>query len=176
MAMGILCFILPVDRKNGVSLLAWDDAKKAPWDIVLLFGGGFAIAAGFEHSGLTEWIGGHLGGLRGVPIPIIIAAIALLMTFLTEATSNTSTTTMMLPVLAATAGALNVNPLLLMLPATICASCAFMLPVATPPNAIVFGSGMITIPQMAKAGLVMNILGIVLLSLVALFLAPQILG
>ncbi len=176
MAMGILCFIIPVDRKNGVSLLAWDDAKKAPWDIVLLFGGGFAIAAGFEHSGLTEWIGMHLGGLRGVPIPIIIAAIALLMTFLTEATSNTSTTTMMLPVLAATAGALNVNPLLLMLPATICASCAFMLPIATPPNAIVFASGRVSLVQMGKTGFLLNLATVLFVTAFIYFWVVPVLG
>ena len=158
MAMGILCFIIPVDRTRNVSLLTWDDAKKAPWDILFLFGGGFAIAAGFEHSGLTGWIGAQLGGLKGVPLPVIIGAIALLMTFLTEVTSNTATTTMMLPVLAALAGALGVNPLLLMLPATICASCAFMLPIATPPNAIVFASGRITLLQMGRTGLLLNLL------------------
>ena len=176
MAMGILCFILPVDRKNGVSLLAWADAKKAPWDIVLLFGGGFAIAAGFEHSGLTEWIGGHLGGLRGVPIPIIIAAIALLMTFLTEATSNTGTTTMMLPVLAATAGALDVNPLLLMLPATICASCAFMLPIATPPNAIVFASGRVSLIQMGKTGFLLNLATVLFVTAFIYFWVVPVMG
>lgn len=158
MAMGILCFVIPVDRKGNVTLLTWDDARKVPWDIVLLFGGGFAIAAGFEQSGLTEWVGLQLRGLKGVPLPVIVAAIALLMTFLTEVTSNTATTTMMLPILAALAGALNINPLLVMLPATLCASCAFMLPIATPPNAIVFASGRVTLLQMGRTGFLLNLI------------------
>jgi len=176
MGMGILCFIIPVDRKRSISLLTWDDAKKTPWDILFLFGGGFAIAAGFEQSGLTEWIGMHLGGLRGVPLPIIVAAIALLMTFLTEVTSNASTTTMMLPVLAATAGALDVHPLLLMLPATICASCAFMLPIATPPNAIVFASGRISLLQMGRTGLLLNLATIVFVTAFIYFWVVPALG
>ena len=176
MAMGILCFVIPVDRKRNISLLAWDDAKKAPWDILLLFGGGFAIAAGFEHSGLTEWIGTHLGGLRGVPIPIIIAAIALLMTFLTEVTSNASTTTIMLPVLAATGVALNINPLLLMLPATICASCAFMLPIATPPNAIVFASGRVSLLQMGRTGFLLNLITVLFVTAFIYFWVVPVMG
>jgi len=158
MVMGILCFILPADRKKGVSLLDWEHGKRAPWGILLLFGGGFAIAAGFEESGLTQWVGTQLSVLKGVPIPLIVLAIALMMTFLTEVTSNTATTTMMLPILAATAGILDVNPLLLMLPATICASCAFMLPIGTPPNAIVFASGRISIMKMAKVGFLLNLI------------------
>ena len=161
MAMGILCFVIPVDRKAGEPLLDWESGgKRAPWGILLLFGGGFAIAAGFEESGLTAWGGTKLIVLEGVPIPIVIAAVAFTMTFLTEVTSNTATTTMMLPILAATAHVLKINPLLLMLPATMSASCAFMLPIGTPPNAIVFASGKVGLMQMGKTGFVLNLIGV----------------
>ena len=160
MAMGILCFLLPADDK-GTPLLDWEHGKTAPWGILLLFGGGFAIAAGFTASGLTEWIGVQLGALQSVPIIVVMLVIALTVTFLTEMTSNTATTTMMLPILAATAHALDANPLALMLPATISASCAFMLPIGTPPNAIVFASGRINLIQMAKTGLWLNLISVV---------------
>ena len=176
MAMGILCFLLPVDRKAGVSLLDWEQGKKAPWGILLLFGGGFAIAAGFEESGLTEWVGTQLRVLEGVPVPVIVAAIVLMMTFLTEVTSNTATTTMMLPILAATARVLNVNPLLLMLPATIAASCAFMLPIATPPNAIVFASGRVNLLQMAKVGFLLNLFTVAFLTAFIYFWVVPVFG
>jgi sodium-dependent dicarboxylate transporter 2/3/5 len=176
MAMGILCFLLPVDRKAGVSLLDWEHGKRAPWGILLLFGGGFAIAAGFKESGLTQWVGSQLIILQGVPVPVIVAAIALMMTFLTEVTSNTATTTMMLPILAATAGVLNVNPLLLMLPAAIAASCAFMLPIATPPNAIVFASGRIHIIQMARVGFLLNLITVVFLTVFMYFWVVPVFG
>lgn len=176
MAMGILCFILPVDRKKGVSLLDWEHGKRAPWGILLLFGGGFAIAAGFEESGLTEWVGTQLRVLQGVPVPLVVAAIALMMTFLTEVTSNTATTAMMLPILAATAGVLNINPLLLMLPAAMCASCAFMLPIATPPNAIVFASGRINLLQMAKVGFLLNLITVVFVTAFVYFWVVPVFG
>ncbi|MCP4601284.1 MAG: DASS family sodium-coupled anion symporter [Proteobacteria bacterium] len=161
MAMGILCFILPVDKERKVSLLNWEHANKAPWDILLLFGGGFAIAKGFQESGLTQWVGMQLSVLQGVSPIIIIAVVALTMTFLTEVTSNTASTTMMLPILAATAQAVNINPLLFMIPATISASCAFMLPIGTPPNAIVFASGRVSLLQMGKTGFLLNLITVV---------------
>ncbi|OGF58810.1 MAG: hypothetical protein A2Y62_09990 [Candidatus Fischerbacteria bacterium RBG_13_37_8] len=161
MVMGILCFILPVDRKQGIRLLDWEQAKKVPWGILLLFGGGFAIAAGFDESGLTQWVGSQLSLFQEVPVFIIIAAIAFTMTFLTEVTSNTASATMMLPILAATAKALHINPLLLMLPATITASCAFMLPIGTPPNAIVFSSDRVSMMQMGKSGFFLNLITVI---------------
>lgn len=164
MGMGILCFILPVDRKKNIHLLDWKHARQAPWDILLLFGGGFAIAAGFSDSGLTEWVGAQLATLQGVPLPILIAAIVLTMTFLTEVTSNTASTQMLLPILAATAQALKVNALLLMLPATIAASCAFMLPIGTPPNAIVFASGRVSLGRMAKTGFFLNLIAVLFIT------------
>jgi sodium-dependent dicarboxylate transporter 2/3/5 len=174
--MGILCFILPVDRKRKTPLLDWDQAKKVPWGILLLFGGGFAIAKGFEASGLTEWVGTQLTVLQGVPVFLVIAAVVLTMTFLTEVTSNTASTTMMLPIMAATAQALRVNPFLLMLPATVAASCAFMLPIATPPNAIVFSSGRVTLPQMAKTGFILNLITVVFVTAFIYFVVTRLMG
>ena len=176
MAMGILCFILPVDRKRSIALLDWDHAKQTPWGILLLFGGGFAIAAGFKESGLTEWVGAQLTLLQGVPVPVMIAIITLTMTFLTEVTSNTASTQMLLPILVATASALNINPLLLMLPATIAASCAFMLPIGTPPNAIVFASGRVSLVQMAKTGFLLNLITVIFVTLFIYFLVVPIWG
>jgi len=174
MAMGILCFALPVEPRKGTFLLDWEHGKRAPWGILLLFGGGFAIAAGFEESGLTEWVGLKLRVLHGVPVPVIIAAVALTMTFLTEVTSNTATTTMMLPILAATAHVLRIHPMLLMIPATISASCAFMLPIGTPPNAIVFASGKVSLMQMGRVGFLLNLIGVgIITAFVYLWLAPS---
>lgn len=176
MAMGLLCFLLPVDRKAGTYLLDWEHASRAPWDILLLFGGGFAIAAGFEKSGLTEWTGTQLQVLKAVPLPVMVATTAAMLTFLTEVTSNTATTTMVLPILAATAIALQVNPLLLMLPATISASCAFMLPIGTPPNAIVFASGRVSLSKMARTGLILNLIGVAVVTALVFFVVAPLLG
>jgi sodium-dependent dicarboxylate transporter 2/3/5 len=176
MVMGILCFALPVDRKRGTTLLEWEQARQAPWGILLLFGGGFAIAAGFTESGLTQWVGERLVVLRDVPLPVMVAAIALSMTFLTEFTSNTATTTMILPILAATAGVLRVNPLLLMLPATIAASCAFMLPISTPPNAIVFASNRVNLLQMGKTGFWIILIAVAVITALIYFWVVPVLG
>lgn len=176
MAMGILCFILPVDRKQGVFLLDWEHGRRAPWGILLLFGGGFAIAAGFEQSGLTIWVGERLSVLHGVPLPVVVAAVALTVTFLTEVTSNTATTTMLLPLLAATAQVLRIHPMLLMLPATISASCAFMLPIGTPPNAIVFASGKVSLMRMGRTGFFLNLLGVALITGFVYFWLIPVLG
>jgi sodium-dependent dicarboxylate transporter 2/3/5 len=175
-AMGIICFIIPVDRKRNIPLLNWEHAKRAPWGILLLFGGGFALANGFEASGLTHWVGMQLTVLRDVPVILIIAAVAFTMTFLTELTSNTASTTMMLPILAATAQALHVNPLLLMLPATMSASCAFMLPIGTPPNAIVFSSKRVSMAQMGKTGFLLNLITVVFVTAFIYFVVARIMG
>jgi solute carrier family 13 (sodium-dependent dicarboxylate transporter), member 2/3/5 len=137
-----------------------------PWGIVLLFGGGFALAHGFVDSGLTDWLGVRLQGLSVLPPVLLVLSICLIITFLTELTSNTATTQMALPVLASVAAAVGVNPLLLMVPATFSASCAFMLPVATPPNAIVFGTDMLTVREMARTGVLLNLFGAVVITVV----------
>ncbi len=171
----ILLFLLPVDFRKGIFVLNWEWALRIPWGIILLFGGGFALAAGFQSSGLAQWIGERLSFLSGVPTIFMILCICLLLTFLTEVTSNTATTTMMMPVLGALAVATSIHPFLLMIPATMSASCAFMLPVATPPNAIIFGSGYLRIPDMARVGFFLNLIGAIIITLIVYFLVIPIL-
>jgi sodium-dependent dicarboxylate transporter 2/3/5 len=176
MAAAFLMFLVPSGGRNTLRLLNWQQTKELPWEILILFGGGLSLAAAVSETGLAHWLGSSLVPLGTFGTAALVVGAVVLVIFLTELTSNLATTATLLPVLAALALELGVSPITLTVPVALAASCAFMLPVATPPNAIVFGSGMITIPQMAKAGLVMNILGIVLLSLVALLLAPQVLG
>ena len=158
-----LLFLIPSRAKPGERLLDWATAHKLQWGIVLLFGGGFALAAGFKESGLSTWLASQLTGLSGVPSLVMVTSISTLMTFLTELTSNTATTQIVLPLLGSLAVALQVNPLILMIPATLSASCAFMLPVATPPNAIIFGTGEVKMTDLMRSGIVMNLVGIVLI-------------
>lgn len=174
--MALLLFIIPSRRSAHGRLLNWEDLQQLPWGIVLLFGGGFALASGFMESGLSAWCGERLAGLAGLNPVIIVLAICLIITFLTELTSNTATTEMILPIMAATAVSIGVDPLLLMVPATISASCAFMLPVATPPNAIVFGSGRLSIREMAQTGLILNLIGAVLITALIFLLGGPVLG
>jgi sodium-dependent dicarboxylate transporter 2/3/5 len=179
MLAALLLLAVPV-RRGGAGApfaLSWQRLEKGlPWGILLLFGGGFALAGGFQASGLSDWIGERLAGLSGVPPLLLVALICLMVTFLTEVTSNTATATMLMPVLAATAHGAGVHPFLLMLPATLAASCAFMLPVATPPNAIVFGSGWVDITYMARVGFWMNLIGVVVITLLVFLLAPSVFG
>jgi len=170
--VSLVLFLIPSRSRGSGRLLDWATAVRLPWGIVLLFGGGFALAAGFKDSGLSAWLGGHLAGFSDFPIWVVIIAVCLMMTFLTELTSNTATTQMILPIMASLAVAIHINPLLLMIPATLSASCAFMLPVATPPNAIIFGSGRVNVSQMAKSGIILNILGVFLIT-AAIFLLGQ---
>ena len=162
--VALLLFLIPAPSRPGQRIMNWETAVKLRWGIVLLFGGGFALAAGFAESGLSAWLGGRLSGLAGVPPLILVLVICTLITFLTELTSNTATAEMALPVLGALAVAIDVNPLLLMVPATLSASCAFMLPVATPPNAIAFGTGEIAMKDMIRGGIVLNLVGILLIT------------
>ena len=163
-AGAVLLFVIPADWQARVFLLDWRWARRAPWDILLLFGGGLSLAQAVDTTGLAVWIGGGLAAFGAWPVFLLVAAVAGLTIFLTELTSNTATTAAFLPVVAAVAVQAELAPLLLTVPAALAASCAFMLPVATPPNAIVFGSGYVTIPQMMRAGLVLNVLGIVVLT------------
>jgi sodium-dependent dicarboxylate transporter 2/3/5 len=163
-AAAMLLFLIPTQTKDGGRILDWRTATGIPWHVVLLFGGGFALARGFLESGLAGWVGGRLTGLSSVHPVLLVLATCLLVTFLTELTSNTATTEMLLPILAGLAVAIEVHPLLLMVPATLSASCAFMLPVATPPNAIVFGTERVGISDMVRAGLLLNLLGALLIT------------
>lgn len=170
----VLLFVVPAPDGDGgfTFLLDWTTAGTIPWGIILLFGGGLSLAAAVETTGLGEWFGTLLFGLEGVHIVVILGAVALLAVFLTEVTSNTALTAMLLPVLAALAVALAIHPYLLMVVAATVASFAFMLPVATPPNAIVFGSGYVTAPQMARTGFALNLVGAVLAVLFVLAWLP----
>lgn len=171
MTAGVILFLLPARSKNK-KIITWDEAVKMPWGIILLFGGGMALAAGFQSSGLAEWIGSQLTSLKGMPIFFLIIILIASVNFLTEITSNLATTAMLLPILAPMALTIDVHPYILMVSATVAASCAFMLPVATPPNAVVFGSGYLRIPDMVRAGIWMNLISILLLSIIVYFLLP----
>lgn len=171
-AGALLLFILPGGSRAGGRLLDWQSALKLPWEILILFGGGFSLAAAFVHSGLTEWLVTQLGLLQTMPVWLLLAAIVLLIILLTEVTSNTATATIILPLMGALAVAMEQPPVLLMIPAAIAASYAFMLPVATPPNAIVFGGGHVTIPQMVRAGIWMNLTATLLISLFSYYFLP----
>jgi len=165
-AAGVAMFLVPVDARRGVFLLDWETAARVRWDVLLLFGGGLSLSDAIRRTGLSEWLGASLGALDALPVLAILAAVVFVMIFLTEITSNTASAAAFLPVLAALAVGLGEDPLLFAVPAAVAASCAFMLPVATPPNAIVFASGRIPLPAMARAGLVLNVvLGVALTGL-----------
>ncbi|WP_047246629.1 SLC13 family permease [Maribacter thermophilus] len=167
----VLLFIIPSGNK-GEPLLTWKDAVKLPWGVVLLFGGGLALASGFESSGLALWIGSKLMALKTVPFIVLLLILITTVNFLTEMTSNIATTAMLLPVLVSLAPVLGVHPYYLMIGATVAASCAFMLPVATPANAIVFGSGYLKISDMVNKGIWLNLISIALLTAFVYFLLP----
>ncbi|MBR10373.1 MAG: anion transporter [Rickettsiales bacterium] len=161
-----------IGAKESPKLMDWESAVKIPWGIVLLFGGGLAIAEGFKTSGLATWLGSHMSSFDDSGVGAILIGIVASVNFMTEITSNVATTSMILPVIAPMADTMGINPLLLMTGATLAASCAFMLPVATPPNAVVFGSGYLKISDMIKVGLALNIISILLISAYLYFVLP----
>lgn len=171
----MILFLLP-SKKRGKTLLNWKDTINLPWGVLLLFGGGMALASGFEKSGLAVWIGHKMIALETVPLIILLLMLVASVNFLTEITSNLATTAMLLPVLVSLASAIGVHHYFLLVGATVAASCAFMLPVATPPNAVVFGSGLLTINDMVKKGIWLNIVSIILLTLLVYFFLPFIWG
>jgi sodium-dependent dicarboxylate transporter 2/3/5 len=170
-AFAILLFILPSKEKNK-KIIAWEDAVKLPWGILLLFGGGMALALGFDSSGLALWLGQQMSNLETLSLFLLLFILIASVNFLTEITSNLATTAMILPVLAPLSIILNIHPYFLMVGATVAASCAFMLPVATPPNAVVFGSGYLKIGDMVKKGVWMNVISVVLLTLFVYYVLP----
>jgi sodium-dependent dicarboxylate transporter 2/3/5 len=171
-SVALVAVVLMAALPNGEGgrLLRWEAASKIPWGVLLLFAGGISIANAFVHSGLADIIAGELGTLIALPTWLLILLMCLTVTFLTEVTSNTATASLLMPLLAATAVAGKVDPMLLMIPAVLSASCAFMLPVATAPNAIVFGSGRVRIRDMARAGFVLNLLGALVITSVVLLI------
>lgn len=175
-AVGVLLFLLPAGAARGVRLLDWDSALRLPWGVLLLFGGGLALSAQFSSSGLTEWIGEVASGLGGLPVVLLVVLFAAGILFLTELTSNTATAATFLPVAGGIAMGMGMDPLLLAIPVALAATCAFMLPVATPPNAIAYGSGYVSIPQMIKGGIWLNLFGLVLNTAVTMTLAVWVFG
>src|SRR5690606_23033019 len=171
MVATVLLFLIP--GKAGSRILEWADSRDIPWGVLLLFGGGLAIAAGFQSSGLSAWLGGQLTILDGLHILLIIGGATLLIMMLTEITSNTATATMIMPILAALAIGINVHPFALMAPCAIAANCAFMLPVGTPPNAIIFGTGKLKIIEMVKTGFALNVFSTILIVLFAYLALPM---
>lgn len=169
----ILLFLIPSKNKKE-RLINWEQAVKLPWGIILLFGGGMALAKGFETSGLAAWIGNQMTTLQGITTIVFILLLVAAVNFLTEITSNLATTAMLLPVLAPMALTVDIHPFVLMVGAAVAASCAFMLPVATPPNAVVFGSGYLRIPDMVSKGIVMNIISIIIVTLFVYFVLPEV--
>ncbi|MYL63229.1 DASS family sodium-coupled anion symporter [Bacillus hwajinpoensis] len=176
MTAAILLFLIPAPSNKGSFLLDWNTAKGLPWGILLLFGAGLAIASGFQESGLAKWIGEQLTVLEGIHLFVILLLVTTLVIFLTEITSNTATATMMFPIMASLSAAIGVHPYALMIGAGIASSCAFMLPVATPPNAVVFGSGYLKIPDMARAGFWLNATSVVIITLAIYFYMPIVWG
>ncbi|NBC66068.1 MAG: DASS family sodium-coupled anion symporter [Bacteroidetes bacterium] len=175
-AAGIVLFVLPSGSKKHQKLLVWENMRDLPWGILILFGGGLSLANAISSSGLAAWIGESVQSLETFPIILLIFAVILIVVFLTEITSNTATTAAFLPILASTAIGMGQNPMLFIIPATISASCAFMLPVATPPNAIIYGSGRVSIPEMAKAGLWLNIIIAMILTIATYYFFAYIFG
>ncbi|MEX1198802.1 MAG: SLC13 family permease [Pseudohongiellaceae bacterium] len=168
----VLLFTMPAKSDLARRVLDWKDAVKIPWGILLLFGGGLAIASGFRGTGLSEWMGTQLTVLDGVHLAVIITSATLLILFLTEITSNTATATMIMPVVASLALALDIHPFALMIPCAMAANCAFMLPVGTPPNAIIFATDKLTILEMVRTGFLMNVIAVVLIVLMIYFMVP----
>ena len=174
MAAALLLFVIPSGNGSPARLMQWDDVARLPWGVLILFGGGLALAAQVSGSGLAVWLGESLLPVAGLGTLVLVAAAAGLVVFLTELTSNLATAATFLPVVAAIAAQSGIEPLVLCVPVTLAASCAFMLPVATPPNAIVFSSGALTIPQMIRAGILMNLIAMMTLTLLAVILVPTV--
>lgn len=171
-ASAVVLFLLPAKTEKKTKILDWESAVKLPWGILLLFGGGLALADGFSTSGLALWIASQISLIEALPLLALLFIIIFAVNFLTEITSNLATTAMLLPVIVPVSLALQVHPYTLMVGITVAASCAFMLPVATPPNAVVFGSGYLNIPDMMRTGIWMNIVSIIILTILTYYLLP----
>jgi solute carrier family 13 (sodium-dependent dicarboxylate transporter), member 2/3/5 len=163
-------FIIPASKEDGSTLMTWPRAVTLPWGVLLLFGGGLSLASAISKSGLADTIGGSLSGLEGLPIIVLLIAVTTLIVFLTEITSNTATTAVFLPIVSTVAIGMSLAPMELLIPVALSASCAFMMPVATPPNAIVFASERLTVAQMAKAGFLLNLIAISVIVLITFLL------
>jgi len=165
MTGALLLFVIPADARRRVFVMNWRTARHLPWGILILFGGGLSLASAVRANGVAEFLGAQMSMASSFPPILVVMCVVTMIVFFTELTSNTATTATLLPILAALAPTFEMHPLQLIVPATLAASCAFMMPVATPPNAIVFGSGRLTIPQMCRAGLLLNVLSVIVVSL-----------
>lgn len=175
-AGALILFALPTDFSKGKFLLDWKTAVKIPWDVILLFGGGLAIANGFTKTGLADWIAGNLSTLQGMAPVLFVMLVVAITIFMTELTSNTATATLLIPIMGSAAVALGINPYATIIGACVAASFAFMLPVATPPNAVVFGSGCVSISQMARSGFWLNVFGILVITVMTFYVMPVLWG
>lgn len=175
-AAAVALFVIPVDPARRIFTMDWNTARRLPWGILILFGGGLSLAAAIEVNGVGSFLGAQAAAVAGLPPLIVVGSVALVVVLLTELTSNTATTATLAPILAGMAPAVGVHPYLVLIPVAMAASAAFMLPVATPPNAIVFASERITIAQMARAGIWLNLVGVILITVTAMLLVPAVLG
>jgi len=176
MGAALVLFVTPVRLSEGEFAMDWRTARRLPWGTLLLFGGGLSLAGAFTRTGLSLWVGESLSAVGTLPLVVVVLIVTTVVVFLTELTSNTATAATFLPVIAALALGIGQEPLLLALPAVLGASCAFMLPVATPPNAIVYGSGRVSIPQMARAGFWLNLVFIAVITLLGYAVFGRLLG
>ena len=176
MGAALLLLVVPLDWKRGTVALDWQSATRIQWGVLLLFGGGLSLANAMDQSGLANWVGAGVESLAGMPMFLLLVAVCALFVFSGELTSNTAVTAMAMPVMAGAGFALGISPITLMATTALACSMGFMLPAGTPPNAIVFGSGYLTIAQMARAGIVVNIIAILLVALAGVFLIPAIFG
>lgn len=172
----LLLFAFPVDLRRGIFVLDWEWARRLPWEVLVLFGGGLSLADALQETGLAAWIGERMAGLGALPTPVVLLLVLLVVVTLSELASNTATAAAFLPVVASLAVGIGEDPRLLAVPTALAASCAFMMPVATPPNAIVYGSGHVTVPQMARAGIWLNLICTAVLLGAAYLLLPWALG
>lgn len=176
MVVGLLLFLLPGGAAKGVRLLDWEYAAKLPWGVLLLFGGGLALSGQFGDSGLSTWLGEQVEGLSGIPVWVLVLVATVGILLLTEMTSNTATAATFLPVASGVAMGTGLDPLILAAPVALAATCAFMLPVATPPNAIAYGSGYVTIGQMIKGGIWLNVAGVICITIVSMTILVWVFG
>lgn len=171
-AAGVALFLIPADKRGNMTL-KWKDAESGlPWGVLLLFGGGLSLAAAVAATGLDVWFGDQVGGLGALPFVLLLAVVVFIVLMLTEVTSNTATAAAFIPILGGVAIGLGIDPMTLLIPAALAATCAFMLPVGTPPNAIVFASGHVKISEMVRGGVVLNVVGVILITIFTLLLGP----
>jgi sodium-dependent dicarboxylate transporter 2/3/5 len=172
----LLLFLLPLGGGEGRTALTWRDAEGLPWGILIFFGGSLSLSAALTETGVTRWLSNELQILQGVPLWLVASAVVVLVVVVSEMMSNSATVSAFLPILAGLCGGLGVHPFLVMIPATLAASCAFMMPGASPPNAIAFSTGSLRVGEMVRTGLLLNLVCAAVILLAAFHLIPVIMG